>query len=95
VYTAPLAMVMLSQNDLRRGVVVLPRLIGCQQLAQRARQGWLVVEKIVTNPLLGPSSTDTCLAGWRPVYQDPGALVYAASSLTPAATAGRPPRATR
>jgi len=95
VYTAPLALVMLSQNDLRRDVYVLPRRTSCSQLAQRARHSWVVVERIATNALLGPSSTDVCLAGWRPVYQDQAALVYAGSSVAPRTALRWLPRATR
>jgi hypothetical protein len=81
VYTAPVQLVLLTQDDLSRNVVALARTEPCQRVEGRAREGWVVVVKIATEAMLGPSTTDACVARWRPVFEGPLYVVYDARSL--------------
>lgn len=83
VYTAPVQLVLLAQDDLGRDVVALARNEPCRQIASQARDGWVVVVKLATEAMLGPSTTDACVAGWRPLHEGPLYNVYDARSLEP------------
>jgi hypothetical protein len=95
IYTAPVEIVMLAQSDLRRVVVALPRRERCQTIASRVRGGWVVVERLPTAALLGPSTTEACVARWRPVFEDTSNVIYDARSLGAGLAASQRTRTSR
>lgn len=81
IYSAPIEIVMLAENDLRRGVFAIPRRAPCAQIARRARQGWVIVAKLSTAQLLGSSTAGACVSRWRPVFKGSNSLVFDARSV--------------
>ena len=81
IYTAPVQVVLLAQDNLRRNIVALGRTEPCERIATKAREGWVVVIKLTTEALLGPSTTDACVARWQPVFKDSMYVVYDVHSL--------------
>jgi hypothetical protein len=82
IYTSPLTLVMLSGSDLQRVVRPIPRQASCQQIAELARSGWVVVQNLDTDKLFGPSTTRRCVERWRPVLTLAGSRVYDARSVS-------------
>jgi hypothetical protein len=81
IFVAPLMDAMLAGNTLSRTVKPIPRLEPCSGIVARARQGWVVVEKLSTDTIFGPSTLRPCVRTWRPAFEDASSWIYDARSL--------------
>lgn len=67
----------LAGDRLQHRLELIPARESCREVADRARDGWVVIREIAFPGLTQPFTADDCLAGERPTYQDGEFRIYA------------------
>jgi hypothetical protein len=81
IWMAPMVTGMLSGPRLEREITAIGRGTPCEEVAARARRGWLIVGDYQAEELFGPTSLSDCVRRWRPMFTSPGYRVYGPDSL--------------